>query len=344
MNKRPLTHLGRLLVPLVALVAAACAAPAAPTTRPATAAPTSAPASAATAVPATPSGEGMTLGIVRFSGTDTFSNGAAEGIADYATEQGWEVIDVDAQGSVDQANSAIENLVTAGADVIYASVFPNDALQGGITAAKAAGVPVANWGGGLGDGVPVAADVGLGDAIADRVVADMGGEGELLALGYRPGLPCQRRETSLLDAVEGTDINVTQQQITIPGQVDSALAATLGWAAAHPVGSASKLAVWSCFDDPASGAVAALRQLGRTDVLTYGLNGTPAALALIEAGELTATLWIDGYAQGQELGRLLSQVLEQGDAFVPIEIGGDTTVVDAANLEAFLAEHPELAP
>jgi ABC-type sugar transport system substrate-binding protein len=326
----------RLLAPIVALVVAGCGgtgASTAPTATSAPASPGASPVASATA---------RTLGIVRFSGTDTFSNGAAEGIAKYATDQGWKVIDVDAQGSVDQANAAITNLVTAGASVIYASVFPNDALQGGISAARAAGIPVANWGGGLGDGVPVAADVGLGDAIAARVVADMGGEGELLALGYRPGLPCQRRETSLLDAVKGTNIKVTQQQITIPGQVDSALQATLGWAAAHPEGSATKLAVWSCFDDPASGAVAALRQLSRTDVLTYGINGTPDAIALIKAGELTATLWIDGYAQGQELGKLLSEVLEKGSAFTPIEIGGKTTVLDKTNVDQFLADHPEL--
>ncbi|MEA2537781.1 MAG: ribose transport system substrate-binding protein [Chloroflexota bacterium] len=341
MKTRTWTRPGGLPVPLVALVAlvvAACGSGGAST---APTAASSAPNASSAASPAA-STASRTLGIVRFSGTDTFSNGAAEGIAKYATDQGWKVIDVDAQGSVDQANAAITNLVTAGASVIYASVFPNDALQGGIAAAKAANIPVANWGGGLGDGVPIAADVGLGDAIAARVVADMGGEGELLALGYRPGLPCQRRETSLLNAVKGTNIKVTQQQITIPGQVDSALQATLGWAAAHPEGSAPKLAVWSCFDDPASGAVAALRQLSRKDVLTYGINGTPDAIALIKAGELTATLWIDGYAQGQELGKLLSEALEKGSAFTPIEIGGKTTVVDKANVDQFLAEHPEL--
>lgn len=327
-----------VLASLLALVAVACGGGA-----------TSSPTTASSQPPGTTdpstSSEALTIGIVRFSGTDVFSNSSAQGTAQYAQDHGWKVIDVDAQGSVDQMNSAITNFVTAGADVIYAGVFPTDALQGGIATAIEAGVPVANWGGGLGTGVSIAADIGpvMGDPIAERVVSDMGGEGAILVLGYRPGLPCQGRETSLLSALDGTNIEVTQQQITIPGQVDSALQATLGWAAAHPVGSASKLAVWSCFDDPASGAVAALRQLERSDILTYGINGTADAVALIQAGELTATVWIDGFAQGQELARLLAQAVDEGSAFEPIEIGGTTIIVDASNVAQFLVDHPELA-
>lgn len=281
------------------------------------------------------------IGIVRFSGTDVFSNNANQGAADYAEEQGWDVVDVDAQGSVDQANAAIANLVTRGVDAIVVGVFPTDALAGGISQAESAGIPVANWGGGLGPGVQVAADVGLGDEVAARVVEDMNGEGELLLLGYRPGLPCQRRETSMMDALEGTDINPTQQQITIPGQVDSALAATQSWAQAHSAGSAPSLAAWACFDDPATGAVAALRELGRDDVLSYGNNGTAEALQLVMDGELTATQWIDGYGQGQELVRVLQQAIAEGESFEPTEIGGETVIVDESNIEEFLSEHPD---
>ncbi|MFE9104200.1 sugar ABC transporter substrate-binding protein [Actinomadura geliboluensis] len=287
------------------------------------------------------SGSGRTLGLVQFSGDDVYSNSALQGAADYAESKGWKTITVDAKGSVDGANTAMENLVTRGVDAMVVSVFPSSALGAGVAAARQADVPVANWGGGRADGVPFAADTALGDELAERVVKDMGGEGELLALGYRPGLPCQNREKSLDEAVKGTGIKVTRQQITIPGAVTSASEATLGWLASHPEGG-GPLAVWACFDDPAVGAVSALRQSGRDDVLSYGLNGTAPALELVKDGELTATLWIDGPGQGAELAKRLMADLDASGPADPAEIGGTTQVIDKDGVNEFLKQHPEI--
>ena len=178
--------------------------------------------------------------------------------------------------------------------------------------------------------------------MAQRVVQDLGGKGSLLALEYAPGLPCQERAKDLLAAVKGTKIQLTQEQITIPGQVTSADAATTAWANAHPPGS-GPLAVWACFDDPATGAAAALRSLGRTDVKVYGLNGTAAAMALVKSGGMTATTWVDGTDQGVELGKLLQQAVKEGKSFKPILIGGKTIIVDKSNVGSFLVAHPQLA-
>ncbi|MFJ6199942.1 sugar ABC transporter substrate-binding protein [Micromonospora sp. NPDC092111] len=282
-----------------------------------------------------------TLGIVQFSGDDVYSNSALQGAADYAEALGWATVTVDAKGSVDGANSAMENLVTRGVDAMVVSVFPSSALSAGVAAATQAEIPVANWGGGLAPGVPFAADTALGDEIAARVVSDLGREGELLVLGYRPGLPCQNREKALDEAVKGTAIRVTKQQITIPGAATSASEATLGWLASHPKGS-TPLAVWSCFDDPATGAAAALQQAARPDILSYGLNGTAPALKLIQRGELTATLWIDGPGQGEELAKRLIAAVDDPASAASEEIGGTTQVIDKDNVNDFLKQHPEL--
>ncbi|MEV6985692.1 sugar ABC transporter substrate-binding protein [Sphaerisporangium sp. NPDC051017] len=286
-------------------------------------------------------GEGVkTVGLIRFSGSDVYANSALDAIAAYGKSKGWEITEVDANGSVDFANTALTNLATKGVDAIAISVFPTAALASGVASAQAAGIPVANWGGGIGPGVPIAADVSIGAPMAERVVNDLGGKGALLALGYRPGLPCQRREKALDEAVAKTDIQVDAQQITIPGQVESADKATQAWAQAHPKG--GKLAVWACFDDPATGAVAALQQLGRTDVLTYGLNGTAEALSLVKAGKLTATQWIDGPSQGREIAQLMEKYWAAPDDFEPVEIDGDYKIIDRSNVDGFLADHPEL--
>ncbi|MBB5136721.1 ABC-type sugar transport system substrate-binding protein [Thermocatellispora tengchongensis] len=281
------------------------------------------------------------MGLIRFSGSDVYANSALDAIAAYGKSKGWTITEVDANGSVDSANTALTNLATKGVDAIATSVFPTDALATGVASAQAAGIPVANWGGGLGPGVPIAADVAIGAPMAERVVNDLGGEGALLALGYRPGLPCQRREKALEEAVAKTGIQMDAQQITIPGQVESAYKATQAWAQARPRG--GRLAVWSCFDDPATGAVAALQQLGRTDVRTYGLNGTAEALALVKAGKLTATQWIDGPSQGREIARLLEKYWAAPKDFKPVEIDGDYKIIDKTNVDGFLADHPELS-
>ncbi|MFG2745093.1 sugar ABC transporter substrate-binding protein [Streptomyces chartreusis] len=285
-------------------------------------------------------GEAKTIGLVRFSGSDVYANSALDAIAAYGKSKGWKITEVDANGSVDSANTALTNLATKGVDAIAISVFPTEALASGVASAQSAGIPVANWGGGLGSGVPIAADVSVGEPMAKRVVDDLGSEGALLALGYRPGLPCQRREKALDDAVKKTDIKLEAQQITIPGQVESADKATQAWAQAHPKG--GKLAVWSCFDDPATGAVAALQQLGRSDVMTYGLNGTAEALSLVKAGKLTATEWIDGPSQGREIAKLMEKYWAAPKDFKPVEIDGDYKIIDKSNVDDFLAEHPEL--
>lgn len=285
--------------------------------------------------------EPRVLGIVQFSGSDVFSNSALEGGAAFAEQNGWEVKTVDAHGSVDEMNAAMTNLVTTGADALLVSVFGSDALAAGVASAAEAGVPVASWGGGTVDGVQFAAEVGL-DTVSEQMVEDMGGEGEVLTLGYRPGIPCQNRETILDDALEGTDITQTKQQITIPGQVESAQAATAAWAAAHPAGD-TPLAIWSCFDDPATGVAAALRDLGRTDILTYGNNGTQTAIDLVSAGELTATQWINGPQQGADLVELLVTYVEDPDSLeVPQTIDGEVKIVHSDNVEDFLSTNPTL--
>ncbi|WP_329387542.1 sugar ABC transporter substrate-binding protein [Streptomyces sp. NBC_01716] len=287
------------------------------------------------------SGDGAkTIGLIRFSGSDVYANSALDAIAEYGKKEGWKITEVDANGSVDSANTALTNLATRGVDAIAVSVFPTAALASGVASAQAAGIPVANWGGGLGPGVPIAADVSVGGPMADRVVTDLKGTGSLLALGYRPGLPCQRREAALDSALKKTDITADSQQITIPGQIESADKATQAWVQAHPKG--GDLAVWACFDDPATGAAAALRQLGRTDVKTYGLNGTAEALSLVKAGRLTATQWIDGPSQGREIARLLKKYWAAPDDFKQVEIDGDYQIIDKTNVDAFLADHPEL--
>ena len=65
---------------------------------------------AATSDP-TPDGGTSTIGLVSFSGTDPSANITLASAMDWAEANGYEVVLVDANGQVDQANTAMQNLV-----------------------------------------------------------------------------------------------------------------------------------------------------------------------------------------------------------------------------------------
>ncbi len=142
------------------------------------------------------------LGIVSISANEANNARYIAGATAAAKEGGWTVSVIDASGSADQANSAIQNFAGRGAGAIVDMVFPWSSIGAGLAAAKDAGVPVVTWGGGLGGSV--AATNGSGAPIAqpviDKMLADLDGKGDLLALTYRTGEVSRNRET-LLDQV-----------------------------------------------------------------------------------------------------------------------------------------------
>jgi len=160
------------------------------------------------------------LGIVSISANEANNARYIAGATAAAKEDGWTVSVIDAAGSADQANSAIQNFAGRGAGAIVDMVFPWSSIGAGLAAAKEAGVPVVTWGGGLGGSVVATNGSGapVAQPVIDKMVADLGGKGSLLALTYRTGEVCRNRET-LLDQVlaNKSGIQVTKNEVRIPG-------------------------------------------------------------------------------------------------------------------------------
>ncbi len=285
-------------------------------------------------------GSGGELGVVLIAANDAANQAMLSGAKTQAKAKGWKVSVVDANGSADQANSAVQNFVTRKVSGILIAAFPTTSLRSGLLAAKAAKIPVATWGGGVAPGVTVAnAATGyLATPIADKIVQDLGGKGEVLALTYHTGMICRVREQAF-DKVMAANpgIKVTKQEVSIPGFVQAGEKLTTGWIAGKP--STEKLAVWGCWDGPTVGAVSALKQAGRTDVTTYGQNGQPDALNLIKKGTFTATNWEDSVAEGTQLASALQDAAAgKGQSGQILQVPG--VVVDKSNVAAFLQKHP----
>jgi len=297
---------------------------------------------AATSDP-TPDGGTQTIGLVSFSGTDPSANITLASAMDWAEANGYEVVLVDANGQVDQANTAMQNLVQRGVAGIIVSVFPVDALGAGIAAATEAGIPVVTGGGGVGEGIAVNVDDSQGEIVTGQLITDAAPDGEVLTLTYLGGRPCQLRLASFDETVaaDAPGLKVTRQAVTVPGQVESATSATLAWLAAHPEGSASSLSIYACFDDPALGAISALTQTNRTDVKVYSFNGIPPALDAVKAGTMAATLWFDQAAVGTKLMEVLDGAIKNGIPAESDQVPAPSVLVTADNYDSFVAEHPE---
>lgn len=215
------------------------------------------------------------IGIVSISATEANNARYIQGATKAADELGYQVSVIDAAGSADQANAAIQNFAQLGAYAIIDMVFPWSSIGAGLDAAQTAGIPVVTWGGGLGG--TVAATNGSGGPMVmpvnELMLENMNGEGAILALTYRTGEVCRNREVELDIALEAyPGIEVTKNEVRIPGYFEDGAQYANAWLASHPAGDGN-LAIWGCWDDPSIGAIGSLRSQGRDDVLVYGVNG-----------------------------------------------------------------------
>jgi ribose transport system substrate-binding protein len=283
------------------------------------------------------------LGIVTISATDANNARVIAGATEAAEEAGWTVEVVDAAGNADQANTAIQNFVNKKAGMIFDLVFPTTSLGAGLTAASSAGIPVATWGGGEGEGVVLTTGNGapFAEPATQALIDAVGDGGEVLALTYRTGQVCRDREV-LFDemlAEQAPGITVTKNEVNIPGFLQDGARYANAWLAANPAGS-KKLAVWGCWEDPTLGAISSIKQQGRTDVLTYGINGSSTAIKAVQDGSLTATVYEDGKLEGRTMFETVLEGIESGDS-TPQTIDVPGVLVSSENIDDFLAEHPE---
>ena len=289
------------------------------------------------------SGHKILLGIISISASEANNARFIRGAQKEAAAKGWTVSVIDAQGSAEQANTAMQNLVQRKAGAIIDLVFPATSLGAGLAATRAAGVPVATWGGGLGRGIVATNGSGgpLATPIVEAIVKDLGDTGALLALTYHTGEVCRQRE-QVADAIlaRAPGIKVTKNEVRIPGYFQDGAQYATAWLASHPQGS-GKLAIWGCWDDPAIGALSALRQQARPDVAVFGENGNAQAIAAIRNGHMTATAWQDSTSEGAKLVDTLEQAIDAGTSWQPRAVEVPPVMVTSANVNAFIREHPD---
>lgn len=288
-------------------------------------------------------GGSKVLGIVTISATDANNAKVIKGATAAAQAKGWTVKVVDAQGNADQANSAMRTFATQKVGAIFDLVFPVSSLGAGLTAARTAGVPVATWGGGLAEGVVMTTGEGapFAEPSVESLLNAVGDKGSVLALTYRAGQVCRDREKILDQKLAGkSGIRVSKNEVNIPGFLQDGARYANAWLAQHPKGSGN-LAIWGCWEDPTLGAISALKQQGRTDVKTFGINGSAQAIKAVRDGSLTSTVWEDGAKEGETMFAITQEAIAAGDSWKAKTVNVPGVVVDSSTVDQFLKDHPD---
>jgi ABC-type sugar transport system substrate-binding protein len=288
---------------------------------------------------ASSTGSKYKIGLVPFSGEEPTSMAAMAGIEAVAKQKGWSTTLIDPGGVTAQSVAAIQTLVEKHVNLIVSTVFPANSLAAGVLAAKAAGIPVIAVGGSTGPGVEANWDVGNADGKLEvnELAAVTHGQGNLLVFQYTPGVACDEREATLKQYLKTAHFSsVTYDEVPIPGQVQAGYKFGQAWLASH----SGAGAIWGCFDDPTVGALAAIKQAGRTNITTFGVDGSPAALDAVRAGTMTATIWINGYGLGEQMAADIPQLITRGVNASPLEEAAPAVLVDKSNIASFLKEYP----
>jgi ribose transport system substrate-binding protein len=127
-------------------------------------------------------------------------------------------------------------------------------------------------------------NVATGKALASQLIKDSGGKGNILVFNGFYGVPvCAIRYDQLKLALKDyPELKIIQPELrdVIPNTVQDAYSQVSALLNKYPKGSVT--AIWSAWDIPQLGASKALVDAGRTEIKTYGVDGTPEVLELLQ--------------------------------------------------------------
>ncbi|KIQ04387.1 MULTISPECIES: sugar ABC transporter substrate-binding protein [Pseudomonas] len=179
-------------------------------------------------------------------------------------------------------------------------------------------------------------NVTSGRVLAEQLASDAGGKGNILVFNGFYGVPvCAIRYDELQKVLAAhPNLKILQPELrdVIPNTVQDARAQIAALLNKYPKGEIA--AIWSAWDIPQLGASQALIDAGRTEIKTYGVDGTPEVLELLarDASPVGAVV-----AQQPELiGRTAVQNVARylaGQRDLPKETHVPTLLTTHANLD-----------
>lgn len=234
---------------------------------------------------------------------DTFLMYMKDGMDAFAKGLGEDVVVeyVDAKEDMAKQMDQVENFLVQGMDAIVIVPVDTSATSKMTELCKEDKVPLVYVNrnpGNLPEGVYY---VGSEEVVAGRLQMDyladkLGGQGKVAVLmGKLDNEGAIKRTEGVEEiAAKHEGINIVDKQ-TGKWQRAEGMTVTEDWL--NRFGEDLK-AIASNNDDMALGAIQALKDAGRADVMVVGVDATPDGLAALEAGDLSATVFQDAAGQG----------------------------------------------
>ena len=283
--------------------------------------------------------KGKTIAI-SVAGTDHFFDlKAYQAQVETVKELGGTPIGLDAGRSDKTLVSQLQTLVTQKPDAVIQTLGTLTVVDPWLKKLRQAGIPVFSVDLPSTNVINTATsdNFSLGAQLALQLVSDIGGKGNLVVFNGFSGVPvCEIRYTQLKSVLKYyPEVKILQPELrdVIPNTVQDAYGQITALLSKYPEkGSIS--AVWSAWDIPQLGATQALIAAGRTEIRTYGVDGTPEVLALVKdpnapAGAVAAQ-------QPSVIGRTAVLNLAR-------YLGGDTTLPSQTFLPAIIANKKNAA-
>ncbi|MDR3516681.1 MAG: sugar ABC transporter substrate-binding protein [Azospirillaceae bacterium] len=230
---------------------------------------------------------GKTVGITVI-GTDHYWDlRAYQGQVDEVRRLGGTAIAVDAGRNDSRQIAQIQTLISQKPDAIIEQLGTLSVLEPWLQKIRDAGIPLFT--------VDTATPLSLNDTTSDnffigeqlalRLANDIGGEGNILVFNGFYGVPvCAIRYDELKEVLKFyPKIRIIEPELrdVIPNTVQNAYTQITEVLNKYPEKGSIK-AIWAAWDVPQVGATQALLAAGRTEIKTYGVDGSPDVVNLIK--------------------------------------------------------------
>lgn len=248
-------------------------------------------------------------------------------------------IAVDAGRNDGKLVSQLQTLIAQKPDAIVQILGTLSVIDPWLKKARDAGIPVLTVDVGSTNSVnnTTSDNWGIGKDLALQLVSDIGGEGNIVVFnGFYGVTPCAIRYDQLVNVVKYfPKVKIIQPELrdVIPNTVQDAFAQITAILNKYPEKGSIK-AIWSAWDIPQLGATQALAAAGRTEIRTYGVDGSPEVLQLV--ADPNSPAGADAAQQPAEIGRtairnvarLLSGQTLPRETYVPALLANKSNVSD----------------
>ncbi|MCS3608660.1 substrate-binding domain-containing protein [Erwinia rhapontici] len=246
----------------------------------------------------------------------------------------------DAKGDIAVQVQQVENFINQGVDAIILNPVDTQGVKPMMEAAKRANIPLifvnrkpeVELSGKM---AYVGSDSLLGGRMEMEALAKkMNYKGNVaILMGALSAEEARQRTKATEDVIaKYKEMKVVEKQ-SAQWMRNEAVDVTSGWLL-----SGNKIdAIAANNDEMAIGAIMALNQSGKKDILVAGIDGTPDALQFIKNGKLALTVFQDAAGQGKGAVTMAKQVIDgkSGDKFMWIPY----QVITKDNYEAFASKN-----